>query len=220
MKTKDLIKELQELDPEGELECCIDNLDIGGISIEPAYWDGSLQLVEKGPDGEILGMKILDSGLKLVLSPTSVGDFIMNYPDGKIDFSDLSENRKSHWRRFVELKRNETKKIKKEVCHSFFVDYVRKKVKDSGLAAEYIEDIANGFAKRQICYDDPMPQDILKMRRPEKHGDKVYDVIPSWNERRCLQYDREISITVTDGNLSITRIRKPGASVEIRSDTN
>ena len=45
MKSKELIRLLQEEDPSGEVEVCVQNFDILGIHTEPAYWDGSLQVL-------------------------------------------------------------------------------------------------------------------------------------------------------------------------------
>ena len=47
MKVKDLIKQLQELDPTGEIEVCVGNSDIIDISLFPAYYDGYLQVLKK-----------------------------------------------------------------------------------------------------------------------------------------------------------------------------
>lgn len=45
MKTKDLIKCLQEIDPKGEFEVCIENADIEYIDVLPAYYDGRITVI-------------------------------------------------------------------------------------------------------------------------------------------------------------------------------
>lgn len=47
MKTKDLIKHLQEIDPNGEFEICIENADIEYIDVLPAYYDGRITIVKE-----------------------------------------------------------------------------------------------------------------------------------------------------------------------------
>lgn len=44
MKTKELIKKLMEADPSGEIECCINNLDIHFVRLDPASYVGALQV--------------------------------------------------------------------------------------------------------------------------------------------------------------------------------
>lgn len=47
MKTKDLIKHLQEIDPKGEFEVCIENSDIEYIDVLPAYYDGRITVIKE-----------------------------------------------------------------------------------------------------------------------------------------------------------------------------
>jgi len=68
MKVKDLIKQLQELDPTGEIEVCVGNNDIIDISLFPAYYDGYLQVLKKSYSKEcynIIGLEFRANGQKL-----------------------------------------------------------------------------------------------------------------------------------------------------------
>lgn len=47
MKTKELIKRLQEIDPKGEFEVCIENADIELIDVLPAYYDGRITVIKE-----------------------------------------------------------------------------------------------------------------------------------------------------------------------------
>ena len=48
MKTKDLIKKLQELDPSGEIEVVdTSNSAIDFVEILPAFYDGTLEIITK-----------------------------------------------------------------------------------------------------------------------------------------------------------------------------
>lgn len=93
MKSKELIRLLQEEDPTGEVEVCIDNADIHFISTEPAYWDGTLQVLtrdhSKDPYYNITGGKYVRTGSKVVLHPLSIRDVLWSDPDAIIDYSEF-----------------------------------------------------------------------------------------------------------------------------------
>jgi len=69
MKTKDLIEKLQKLDPTGEIHVCIDNHDIFSVSLNPAYWDGTLQVLLRDPSKEpyydVKGLRFVVHGNKI-----------------------------------------------------------------------------------------------------------------------------------------------------------
>jgi len=52
MKTKDLIKELQEIDPSGECHIRINSKPVWFLEGKPGYWDGTYNYLEKGEDGK------------------------------------------------------------------------------------------------------------------------------------------------------------------------
>lgn len=86
MKTKDLIAKLQEADPSGELHCCIDNGDIEEVNVEPAYWDGALNIVERDEAGRYTCAYRQRSGSKVVLSPIYVNDIAGEQPGVRIKY--------------------------------------------------------------------------------------------------------------------------------------
>ncbi len=49
VKTHELIRQLQEADPSGELECCVGNHDIHFVQRSPANYDGMLQVLVRDP---------------------------------------------------------------------------------------------------------------------------------------------------------------------------
>ena len=55
MKTKELIRQLQEIDPSGELECCISNHDILFVERIGAFYDGPLEILVRDTRGEVVG---------------------------------------------------------------------------------------------------------------------------------------------------------------------
>lgn len=118
MKTKDLIKMLQDVDPSGETEVCVDNLDIYFAERKPAYWDGRLQLLirdeSKKPFYHVAGAKVISSGDKIELHTMGVEDVIENDPDAIVDLTDIEKNMSStfeEWKKRIENWRAETKRI-------------------------------------------------------------------------------------------------------------
>jgi len=79
MKSKELIKRLQEIDPTGEIQVMSDGKGscIIGIDSEPAYWDGPCHYVDDDniyfPDKYYISDK-LDG--KIVISTISLEDFV------------------------------------------------------------------------------------------------------------------------------------------------
>ena len=69
MKTKELIRLLQEADPTGEEEVCVNNEDILDVGTEPAYWDGTLQILERdeklSPYYNVVGATFKREGCKV-----------------------------------------------------------------------------------------------------------------------------------------------------------
>ena len=90
MKTKELIRQLQEKDPGGEEEVCVGNEDIFFVEYEPAYYDGSLQILvrdeEKKPYYNIVGAKFRRSGSKIQIHTVSIAMAIMDNPDLPVEF--------------------------------------------------------------------------------------------------------------------------------------
>lgn len=74
MKTKELIRQLQLADPDGESECVVNGTtDILAVEPEPGYYDGSYQVLVRNPDlnGEcydVIGGIISTKGVKINLS--------------------------------------------------------------------------------------------------------------------------------------------------------
>ena len=98
MKTKDLIKLLQEADPNGEFECCIGNADILAIDVRPAWYDGPLQILKRDSNKNgynIIGVKITNQGTKIVLLEHSIGDVLLDFSDIPVEFDANIEE--GHW---------------------------------------------------------------------------------------------------------------------------
>ena len=78
MKTKDLIEQLQAEDPSGEMEVCVDNVDIHFITTETSYWDGPSQILIRdsklSPFYNIVGGTMNFEGSKIQIHTLTIKD--------------------------------------------------------------------------------------------------------------------------------------------------
>lgn len=98
MKTKEVIRLLQECDPSGEEEVLVGNRDIFDIHMEPSYYDGCAQIMIRDPDCEyynIIGAKWTAKGHKIVISGIGIEDVIWNNPDVPVEVDGGSYERLS-----------------------------------------------------------------------------------------------------------------------------
>lgn len=94
MKTKELIKRLNDADPTGEAEVCVDNTDILFVEALPAYYDGYLQVLirdkTKEPYYNVVGAKYVNEGKKVCIHQHSIEDAIIENPELPVDLPDGS----------------------------------------------------------------------------------------------------------------------------------
>jgi len=115
VKTRDLIAALQEADPSGDKEVSVGNTDIHFVDVEPAYWDGCLQVLKRDPTNEyynMIGAEYRATGKKVVIHTLSVKQALLNDPEMPVTFD--GEYAKSHYWAAVEEQRREMRKIKEE----------------------------------------------------------------------------------------------------------
>ena len=96
MKSKELIRQIQEIDPTGELEVCIDTTtDILFVERLPAYYDGKLEVLQRDEnidsDYNVVSAKLMVTGLKVAIRTFSIEDAILDNPNIPIDYSDLPQ---------------------------------------------------------------------------------------------------------------------------------
>lgn len=124
MKSKEVIRMIQELDPTGEKEVCVDNVDILDIELEPAFWDGCLQRLvrdpKKAPFYDVIGGEYISEGDKISIRPYSIRDAIMQNPELPVSFKkyniggvDLKEVVKKYREEAYELDRKIPERVKR-----------------------------------------------------------------------------------------------------------
>jgi len=119
MKTKELIKRLQEADPSGELECCVGNADIYFCHVEPAYWDGCLQVLKRDPKLEpyynLTGVKFTTKGNKVQIEVVDFETLLLDVEDAEVEYEGEEWVRRTYEPQ-VNHYREEARKIK-EWCN-------------------------------------------------------------------------------------------------------
>lgn len=117
MKTKELIRRLQEEDPDGEAEVNCGGDDIYVVERLPGYYDGSYQTLIHAPHRKPyytpIGVTIRRRGDKVILKTLSVEDLLWDNPDALIQY-DSEESRERH-QRCLEGKREEIRKEIKNI---------------------------------------------------------------------------------------------------------
>ncbi len=193
MKTKDLIKALQEIDPSGEIECCVGNIDIHFVSLEPAFYDGPLQVLTRDSNEKryynIIGGKYVRSGNKIQIHTLSIGDAIGNNTKTVIDYSDLgNEELAKRYKEADEKTVQLNNKIHIDLERDLFVRWARTRGAEIAGDLEEIDSDAAWFFSKNMSPDDPM---TWEKTEDEKSG-KCFK--SSYNDRRWLQWDLEIKI--------------------------
>lgn len=188
MKTKKLIELLQKEDPTGETECCIGNEDIFYVSVEPAYWDGTLQVLIRDEDNKyynVIGAKYIDSGNKIVIRTLSINDAISEDTNLPVDYSNLgSAERKNRYKTADDKTRKQMMDIRYENELSHFLQWaVKKSIEISGEQVG-VKEMGKDFFDKHYSYDMSFPPEIAAM---------IYNI--SYNDKRNLQYDKEVELT-------------------------
>lgn len=112
MKTKELIRQLQEADPSGEEEVSVGNVDIHFVDREPAYYDGCLQVLVRDENNKfynITGAKVVSNGNKVVIHTLSITDALWDNAELPIDYSGLTEGQTQRYKEAHDKTRQEVR---------------------------------------------------------------------------------------------------------------
>jgi hypothetical protein len=213
VKTKDLIQELQEADPTGELEVCVNNVDIFTVTVEPAYWDGKLQVLKRDPAlkpyYDVVGAKYVTTGSKVVIDPMSITDLLWSEPEVEIDYSDIPEHSRERYIESDNKTRQAGRDVEKKVAMDAFYRWVKKQ--SERIRPGCSEDCrysADRFFEKNLTPHDPIAEIPPKQ---ENMGGQMWTVYPSYNERQELMWDNTIQV-YWEGGWGIRK--KDGSAVE------
>ena len=115
MKTKELIRRLQEADPSGEEDCCVGRSDILFVAPEPGYYDRCFQVLKREPNNpyyNVIGAEIKSSATKIKIVIHDIEDALIDHPELPITFD--SEYSEKHWEDRIEQWRQEYRQLHKE----------------------------------------------------------------------------------------------------------
>ena len=117
MKTKDLIKLLQETDPSGEMDCVVNNVDIFIAYGVVSYWDGCKQLLIRDETNKdcynVVAAEYRSDGWKVQIETMDISEALLNDPDLPVKVVDTFVHKQMQER--VDKWRQEIKEIKERV---------------------------------------------------------------------------------------------------------
>ena len=199
MKTKDLIKELQEADPSGELEVCVGNIDIWTVTVLPAYYDGKLQVLKRDPAltgkcYDIIGGKYVSGGSKVVLEPMSITDVLWDNPEAEIDYGFLGAAAGSY-KTTDDATRQASRDVELKVEMDAFYRWVKSKTEEIRPAGEDCRRAADySYEKLGLSPKDPVKDLPPRMGKLSPKDDHEYQVWPSWDERRTAMWNDTLEV--------------------------
>ena len=114
MKTKELIRRLQEEDPNGETEVTVNGADIYFLETLPGYYDGCFPVLIHDPKlvdkcYSIIGVEIRGGGLKVRLNTMDLRDVLLDHPEAEVRYD--GEYAERHCKDRVEKIRQEMKDL-------------------------------------------------------------------------------------------------------------
>lgn len=129
MKSKELIRRLQEQDPTGEVEVCVRGEDVHTVERIPAYYDGPFQVLirdpEKAPYYNVVGMRFRrNTGEKVVVKTLGYASVVFMNPDATLDVSDLDQERQEEVRRTWEGWAEKSRQHTRELHWEYFREFV------------------------------------------------------------------------------------------------
>lgn len=195
VKTKELIRQLREADPSGELQCNVNGIDILYVVPKEGYWDGPHEILHLDEDGScrVAYAETSTKGTKVDLRTWSIEDEIYANPDVPIvcSYDYVDTKREKDFFEWAKRTREAAKALTLQVRKEFFLKYVDKQ-------APYVtQDVASAFFDAHYSKEPRLPVGleegtVILDKGEEKDIRKLSSV-----ERWHLLWDREIQITGT-----------------------
>lgn len=204
MKSKKLIELLREVDPSGETEVCVGNCDIRDVDMLPAYYDGRLQTLKYDKEGYVIGGKYHSSGDKVDLRVLSIAEAIessVEYAniDLDVDYSELSGETEKRYKEHDRKSKAKMQDMLESLELKMFKQWIGSYAENEEAFAK-IEQATEVFFNQNLSrYSPELPKSEIPEKGPD--GKPFWD---SYENRRMLQWDKEIQIDWTD--YSIKRI--------------
>lgn len=189
MKTKELIRQLIEADPSGELEVGL-GADIHFVERLPSYYDGYQQVLIKDENGRIVGGKYVEGQDKVWIYTYSFSDAIWDYEDFPIEYSNYTMRyKKCH----DEIRQSSISHNEKMELY-YFTKYIKEKVNEHVDHLDRVDTVCEEFFREHYTYKTPIPEDIRAPRHENNH-----QVWLGYCKMREIQWNREVDIKIEDG---------------------
>lgn len=160
MKSKDLIKLLQEADPTGETHVVVNNSAITDVYANAGYWDGCGEAIVDGK-----GKYITDR--KIQINACSIRTMCFHDPEFEVEYTDYTEK----YRKSNDDARKFALKIELNVKIEAFQEWCEKTFKDGYLG---IEEIARFYkANQDLLENAPQQLKMSRNTRNKLHWEKV-----------------------------------------------
>lgn len=199
MKTKELISQLQENDPTGELEVSVGNIDIHFVSVEPAYYDGCQEVLVRDDKEEcynIIGAKVVSNGDKVVIHTLGINDAIFEDPKLKVEYdaaySKKYKMRHDAWRKFAN-------NVDRELRLKSFIEFVKRRI--PAAPQEKIVKAATDFYGRNLIVGKN--EESLPTYEVKKEGGTC---IPSWYDREQTYWNETIAVYYMEDEVVIQKL--------------
>ena len=145
MKTKELIRLLQQADPSGEIEVNCGG-DINTVEVMPAYYDGALKVLirdeKESPYDNVIGMREVREGSKIILTTVALNDLCWDADfrslvlEGSDRFKEEAKKHCGYWygmafkMRLERLLTYVGDRVHKSSVEAFFEEYKKVLMKD------------------------------------------------------------------------------------------
>lgn len=120
MKTKELIRQLQEHDPTGENECVVDGVDIHFVQHYPGYYDGWYEVLIRDPERtgrcyDVQAVRMTRAGQKVRLHLHSAEDALLDNYNMPIELDESLGSHKERIQSMVDKWRNKSIQMDEEL---------------------------------------------------------------------------------------------------------
>jgi hypothetical protein len=120
VKTRELIRQLQKEDPEGDAEVVVGCTDIYFASREPMYYDGTPTLLVHDPERvgksySVVGLRVPYGGYKVRLHTLDVEDVFIDHPEYPVEYENPTPEYRARHRARIESIRAEMVSVREDV---------------------------------------------------------------------------------------------------------
>lgn len=188
MKTKDLIAKLQNADPSGGEHVCVHNADIMDVRIEPAYYDGALQVFDRDSNGHPIRGRRVRTGIKILIDPI----YLWDLPNCPIEY--VNEEDRQRYELDDQERIRKDNEIENTVDRDLFCEWVFRKIQQiRPVPFSWVERIREAgikfYNEQRMGPDDPFVKSSIGKSQAEWMEEY-------WSEIICVDWDKYSRIII------------------------